>query len=118
MPKHVTLKIKNCITTTPGILILLLLDGKITHCQYESYFKHFHDVAEPMTTTTTPSTPVPRDATVYVQQNNVVVSICIRFLVFCNSVSNSDTGHCNIQSNRQITITRPGSATCKKMERV
>jgi hypothetical protein len=36
MPKHVTFKIKNCITTTPVILILLLLDGKITHCQFNT----------------------------------------------------------------------------------
>jgi hypothetical protein len=31
MPKHVAFKIKNCITKTPVILILLLLDGKTTH---------------------------------------------------------------------------------------
>jgi hypothetical protein len=44
------------------------------------------------------------------------VSNCIWFLVISNSKSNSDAGNCNIRSRRQITITRPGSVICKKME--
>jgi hypothetical protein len=91
----------------------------------KSSFQQFHDVAGlttamPDTTTHTYSTTessCDHEATVHVRRvRDEEVSNCIWFLVFSNSRSNSDAGNCNIKSSKQITITRPGSATCKKME--
>jgi hypothetical protein len=91
----------------------------------KSSFQWFHDVAglttaTPDTTTHTSSTSessLDHEATLHVRRVGAEkVSNYIWFLVFSNSRSNSDAGNCSIKSNEQITITRPGSATCKKME--